>query len=194
VTPADPQPAPGAPEVTAAHAVNRTAGVVIASNRASAGAYPDRTGPMIGEWLQDQGFSPLPVRVVPDGAPVKEALSGLLAERPGVIVTSGGTGISADDLTPEMTVGFLEKQLPGVMEAVRAAGAAKTPLAVLSRGLAGVAGTTFIINLPGSPGGVRDGLEVLAPLLEHICTQLAGQRDAGHSAAPIHETGGHHGH
>ncbi|EMY35162.1 molybdopterin adenylyltransferase [Arthrobacter crystallopoietes BAB-32] len=174
--------------------VNRTAGVVIASNRAAAGTYPDRTGPVISQWLRDQGFDPLPVRVVPDGEPVKAALADLLAERPGVIITSGGTGITADDRTPEMTAGFLQKQLPGVAEAMRAAGAAKTPLAVLSRGLAGVSGTTFIVNLPGSAGGVRDGLDVLAPLLEHICTQLAGQRDAGHPAAPVPNSGGHHGH
>ena len=189
-----PEPLPAVPEPTAPRAVNRTAGVVIASNRAAAGSYPDRTGPIISQWLQEQGFAPLPIRVVPDGAPVREALAALLEEGPGVIITSGGTGITADDLTPEMTAGFLQKQLPGVAEAMRAAGAAKTPLAVLSRGLAGVSGRTFIANLPGSAGGVRDGLQVLAPILEHICTQLAGQRDAGHPAAPAQHTGGPDGH
>jgi molybdenum cofactor synthesis domain-containing protein len=184
----------------------RTAGVVVASTRAAAGTYADRSGPIITEWLAAEGFEPLPVRVVPDGPDVQAALEGLLAEGVRVLITSGGTGLTRDDRTPEITAALLDKEVPGIMEAIRTAGRPHTPLAALSRGVAGVAGGTFVINLPGSPGGVRDGLVVLQPLIEHICTQLEGRRDAGHEgagylAAPensthttSHQTGGHHGH
>jgi molybdenum cofactor synthesis domain-containing protein len=94
-----------------------------------------------------------------------------------VLITSGGTGLSADDVTPELTEPFLTRSLPGIMESVRRAGAAKTPMAALSRGHAGVAGTTFVINLPGSPGAVQDGLAVLEPILDHICAQLEGNHE-----------------
>lgn len=189
----------------------RTAGVVVASTRAAAGTYADRSGPIIADWLAAEGFEPLPVRVVPDGPEVKAALADLLAEGVRVLITSGGTGLTHDDRTPEITAELLDKEVPGIMEAIRAAGRPHTPLAALSRGVAGVAGGTFLINLPGSPGGVRDGLAVLQPLIGHICTQLEGNRDAGHEGpghegpehqgaaessahTTSHKTGGHHGH
>ncbi|WP_125611139.1 MogA/MoaB family molybdenum cofactor biosynthesis protein [Specibacter cremeus] len=155
----------------------RTAGVVIASTRAAAGAYEDRTGPVITDWLVEHGFDPFPAMVVPDGEPVGAALRALLTQRPAVVLTSGGTGLSPTDRTPEMTLPLLDRQVPGIMEAIRAAGAAKTPLAVLSRGHAGTAGQTLIVNLPGSPAGVMDGLAVLDPLIGHLCAQLEGHHD-----------------
>ncbi|MCY0904712.1 MogA/MoaB family molybdenum cofactor biosynthesis protein [Arthrobacter sp. H14-L1] len=158
-------------------APRRVAGIVIASTRAAAGAYPDASAPLIGEWLASRGFELLPAQIVPDGENVHDALQRMLSQRPAVIITSGGTGLSADDLTPEMTRPLLEREIPGIMEAIRAAGSVKTPTAALSRGYAGVSGRTFVLNLPGSAGGIRDGLAVLAPMLEHICDQLEGSHE-----------------
>lgn len=154
--------------------VGGKAGVVIASTRAAAGVYKDETGPVITDWLTEHGFETLPAVVVPDGDAVGAAIRALLMLDPAVIITSGGTGLSADDRTPEVTFPLLDREVPGIMEAVRRAGAAKTPLAALSRGYAGAAGTTFIVNLPGSPHGVMDGLGVLDPVIGHVCEQLAG--------------------
>ncbi|MDJ0357299.1 MAG: MogA/MoaB family molybdenum cofactor biosynthesis protein [Actinomycetota bacterium] len=155
----------------------RTAGIVIASTRAASGIYPDTSAPVISGWLAEQGFEVFQTHVVPDGEDVHDALQSLLNRHPAVIITSGGTGLSTDDLTPEMTHPLLEREIPGIMEAIRAAGAAKTPTAALSRGYAGVSGRTFVLNLPGSAGGIRDGLAVLAPLLRHICDQLEGSHE-----------------
>ncbi len=157
----------------------RAAGIIIASTRASAGIYQDQCGPIISTWLGERGYSVDWTRVVPDGEPVRTALQELLGQKPSVVITSGGTGLSPDDRTPEITAGFLDRQLPGVMEAIRAAGRSKTPMASLSRGCAGTAGAAFVINLPGSPGGVRDGLDVLAPILDHVCEQLEGRNAHG---------------
>ncbi len=155
----------------------RTAGIVIASTRAASGAYPDTSAPVIGAWLEARGFEVLQPHIVPDGEDVHDALQNLLSRHPSVIITSGGTGLSTDDLTPEMTHPLLEREIPGIMEAIRAAGAATTPTAALSRGYAGVTGVTFVLNLPGSAGGIRDGLTVLAPMLGHICDQLEGSHE-----------------
>jgi molybdenum cofactor synthesis domain-containing protein len=155
----------------------RNAAVVIASTRAAAGIYQDECGPLVAGWLLDHGFAVQDSEVVADGEAVGAALGRALANRPAVLITSGGTGLSPDDATPEQTLPYLDRHLPGIMEAVRREGAAKVPTAVLSRGLAGTSGATFVINLPGSPGGVRDGLAVLAPLIDHICSQLEGSHD-----------------
>lgn len=152
----------------------RTARIVIASTRASAGVYTDRTGPLIAEWLAERGFAPVTPEVVPDGAPVGAALRAAVADGVDVVITSGGTGISPTDDTPAQTTAVLDYQVPGLADAIRRSGLPKVPTSVLSRGVCGVAGRTLIINLPGSSGGVRDGLGVLADVLDHALDQLRG--------------------
>jgi len=151
------------------------AAVVVASNRAAAGVYDDETGPIIAKALQEWGFSVLSVAVVPDGAPVGEAITACVATGARVVLTTGGTGLTPTDLTPEVTRPLLDREVPGIAEAVRAYGvAAGIPGASLSRGLAGVIGDCLVVNLPGSTGGVKDGLAVLAPIVVHAVEQLTG--------------------
>jgi molybdenum cofactor synthesis domain-containing protein len=149
---------------------------VTVSNRAAAGIYEDRSGPVLAELLRSAGCSvvdgPL---VVADGEPVAAALRDAVTAGYDVVVTTGGTGLTPADLTPEMTRRVLEREIPGIAEALRSAGAAAgVPAAILSRGVAGVAKQTLIVNLPGSAGGVRDGMAVLAPVLGHAVSQIHG--------------------
>ncbi|WP_134430594.1 MogA/MoaB family molybdenum cofactor biosynthesis protein [Mycobacterium ulcerans] len=153
----------------------RSAQIIIASARAASGVYTDECGPIIAEWLEQRGFSPLESKVVADGNPVGEALQDAVEAQVDLIITSGGTGISPTDSTPEQTVAVLDFVIPGLADAIRRAGLPKVPTSVLSRGVCGVAGQTLIVNLPGSPGGVRDGLDVLADVVHHALDQIAGQ-------------------
>jgi molybdenum cofactor synthesis domain-containing protein len=147
---------------------------ITASNRAAAGVYEDRGGPLITAALRDLGFAVDGPRVVPDGEPVARALREAVAEPYDLVITTGGTGISPTDRTPEVTRALLDYEIPGIAEAIRAHGREKVPTAVLSRGVAGVAGRTLVVNLPGSTGGVKDGLAVLAPILTHAVEQIRG--------------------
>jgi molybdenum cofactor synthesis domain-containing protein len=162
---------------------------VTVSNRAAAGIYEDRSGPVLVDLLRAAGCAVDGPLVVADGEPVEVALRDAVAAGYDVVVTTGGTGLTPADLTPEMTRRVLDREIPGIAEALRSAGAAAgVPAAILSRGLAGVAGRTLIVNLPGSTGGVRDGVAALAPVLEHAVSQINGgdhvRADAGANRIP----------
>lgn len=152
-----------------------TARIIIASTRASDGTYEDRTGPMLVAWLRERGMDVPDQRVVPDGPEVGREIGAAIEDGADVVITSGGTGITPSDVTPEQTRPHLDYELPGILEEVRRVGAAKHPASLLSRGLAGMAGTTLVVNLPGSRGGVRDGIGVLDPILGHLLEQRHGR-------------------
>jgi molybdenum cofactor synthesis domain-containing protein len=148
---------------------------VTISNRAAAGIYADKSGPVLADALRAAGCEVDGPSVIPDGEAVEETLRRAVSDGYDVVVTTGGTGLTPGDLTPEMTRRVLDREIPGIAGAIRAAGvAAGVPAAMLSRGLAGLAGRTLIVNLPGSAGGVRDGMRVLAGVLAHAVDQAAG--------------------
>ena len=162
----------------------RRAHVITASTRAHAGRYDDTTGPALDAWLARLGYQLLDRAVVPDGPEVGHALAAAIESGVDVILTTGGTGISPTDCTPEYTRPYLERELPGVAEAIRYAGMRNTPYAALSRGLAGLHGSCLIVNVPGSMGAVRDAMSVLEPLLEHVHDQRAGRDHEDTPPAP----------
>jgi molybdenum cofactor synthesis domain-containing protein len=148
---------------------------ITVSNRAAAGVYDDRSGPVLADLLRSAGCEVDGPRVVADGDPVAAALRDALRAGYDVVVTTGGTGLTPTDLTPEMTRKVIDREIPGIADAIRQEGAAAgVPASVLSRGLAGLAGQTLIVNLPGSTGGVRDGMAVLSRVLAHAVDQARG--------------------
>ncbi|PSK66763.1 Molybdopterin adenylyltransferase [Micromonospora sp. MH33] len=148
--------------------------VIVASNRAAAGVYADTSGPLLVAGLRELGCEVDEPVVVPDGEPVGEALRAARDEGVDVVLTSGGTGVTPTDRTPEVTRPLLDYEIPGIAEAIRAHSRDAVPTAALSRGLAGVAGRMLVVNLPGSRGGAKDGLAVLGPILRHTVDQLRG--------------------
>ena len=173
-------PAPGPVAEPGRVPAGARARVVAVSDRAFAGTYPDRGGPLLAGLLADLGFAVDDVVLVPDEpAAIVDALQAAVAASVDVVVTTGGTGFSPRDVTPEATRQVLERDAPGLVETLRAADRDRVPTSVLSRGVAGVAGSTILVNLPGSTGGVRDGVRVLAPVLGHAVAQVRGGGDHG---------------
>ena len=149
--------------------------VITVSTRAAAGIYPDKSGPIVASALDDLGFDVTGPVVVPDGDDVGAALRDAIAVGHAVVITTGGTGLNPRDLTPEQTKGVVEREVPQLAAAIARYGVDHgVPTAVLSRGIAGVAARTLIVNLPGSSGGARDGMAVLGPVLMHAVSQLRG--------------------
>jgi molybdenum cofactor synthesis domain-containing protein len=151
------------------------AAVITCSNRSAHGEREDTSGAVLVESLHDAGHEVLVRRVVPDDvAAIQQAVGDALAAGAQVVLTTGGTGLAPSDVTPEAVRPLLDREVPGVAEALRLDVRDRVPTSVLSRGIAGVVGGAFLVTLPGSPGGVRDGMAVLAPLLDHIVDQLRG--------------------
>jgi molybdenum cofactor synthesis domain-containing protein len=154
--------------------MSRTAVAIVSSTRAANGTYADQTGPVIVEWLRAHGFETQDAVVVADGPDVGAALRLAIDAGASLVVTTGGTGVGAGDVTAELTAALLTAELPGFGEELRRRGSVNTPFAILSRGTAGLAGRTFIVNLPGSSGGVRDGLQLLGEVVDHVLDQVEG--------------------
>jgi molybdenum cofactor synthesis domain-containing protein len=149
--------------------------VITCSNRSAAGAQPDTSGALLADGLAAAGYPPAERVIIPDEvAIIQETIRSAIAEGALLIVTTGGTGLTPTDVTPEAVTPLLTRQIPGIAEAIRLESRDRVPTSVLSRGVAGTIGSTVIVTLPGSNGGVRDGLAVLTPLLDHLLDQIAG--------------------
>ena len=155
------------------------AAVLTVSDGVAAGTREDESGDALAELLAGEGFE-VERRVVPDDRNQIGAAVRKLCETARIVLTTGGTGFAPRDVTPEATRAVLDREAPGIAEAIRRESAAKTPHALLSRGLAGIRGATLIVNLPGSPGGCRDGFAVLKPVLAHAVELMSGERDVTH--------------
>ena len=152
------------------------AAIITASARASAGIYEDKSGEILKTGLQALGYEVSDVVIVPDDVKqISDAIAAAIAAKADLVVTTGGTGISPTDVTPEATAPHIQKLLPGIPEALRAYSREKVPTADLSRGIAGTSASALIINLPGSPGAVKDGLVIIERLAGHIHEQLRGK-------------------
>jgi molybdenum cofactor synthesis domain-containing protein len=148
---------------------------ITVSNRAAAGVYADRSGPVLVRLLKAQGCEVDGPQVIADGEPVETALRDAVTAGYDVVITTGGTGLTPTDRTPEMTRKVIDREIPGIADAIRWEGAgAGVPTAMLSRGVAGLAGQTLIVNLPGSPGSVQDGMAALSRVLAHAIEQTRG--------------------
>jgi molybdenum cofactor synthesis domain-containing protein len=149
--------------------------VITCSNRSARGERPDDSGELLASMLTAAGHEVVLRRVVPDDVEqIRAAVRAALAAGAVAVLTTGGTGITPTDVTPEAIRPMLEREVPGIAEALRLASRDKVPTSVLSRGVSGTINATLVVTLPGSPGGVRDGMAVLAPLLDHAVAQLAG--------------------
>jgi molybdenum cofactor biosynthesis protein B len=155
------------------------AAVLTVSDGVHAGVREDRSGDVLEELLRDDGYE-VERRVVPDDESEIAAAIAQLAGQALLVLTTGGTGLAPRDVTPEATRTVLDREAPGIAEAIRADALARTPHALLSRGVAGLRGSTLVVNLPGSPGGCRDGFAVLRPALEHGLRLAAGDTATSH--------------
>ena len=157
----------------------KRATVITVSTRAAAGVYADDAGPAVAEVLTQAGFTVGGVRVIPDGHGLVATEIRAACEDADLVVTSGGTGLHPKDETPDATLDVVDREVPGIAEAMRAASVAVTPMAMLSRAVAGVLGSTLVINLPGSPKAAVENLQAVLPVLDHALDQLAGGDHSG---------------
>ncbi|WP_258376534.1 molybdenum cofactor biosynthesis protein B [Curtobacterium sp. MCBD17_028] len=157
--------------------------VVVVSTQAAADESLDTTGPVICDWMRQRGFSVESAVIVADGGPIADIVAAELAGGARIVVLTGGTGVTPTDRTPEAVAPFIDLEIPGIIEELRRRGAQASTRALLTRGVAGLAaGGTFVVTLPGSRGGVRDGFDVIDGVLDHLLDQVAGEGHAPRGA------------
>ena len=151
------------------------AAVITCSNRSAAGERADDSGELLAKWLADEGHEVIARLVVPDEIDaIRGSVRAAVDSGAAVVLTTGGTGLTPTDVTPEAVGPLLDREIPGIAEALRLIARDRVPTSVLSRGVAGTIGATLVVTLPGSPGGVKDGIAVLTPLLDHAVDQMSG--------------------